>query len=201
MSQYFPKPFNSHFGDSIKVKIDLSNYATNTNIKNISHVDTSSFALKANLANLKTEVDQLDIDKLVPLPVDLSKLSDVVKNDVVKKTEYNKLVTKVDYIDTSDFALKTKYNTDKTELQNQITDISVLVKKANYNTKITELENKILDVSNLATKPALTAIENKIPSVSNLVKKQTIILKLQKLKINLIIIITINILILQSLIN
>ena len=62
----------------------LSNYATEADIKNISHVDTSSFALKKNLANLKTEVDKLDIDKLVPLPVDLSKLSDVVKNDVVK---------------------------------------------------------------------------------------------------------------------
>ena len=61
MSQYFPKPFNSHFGDSIKVTIDLSNYATKTDIKNISHVDTSSFALKTNLANLKTEVDKLDI--------------------------------------------------------------------------------------------------------------------------------------------
>ena len=83
MSQYFPKPFNSHFGDSIKVKIDLSNYATKTDIKNISHVDTSSFALKINLANLKTEVDKADIDKLVPIPVGLSKLSDVVKNDVV----------------------------------------------------------------------------------------------------------------------
>ena len=78
MSQYFSKPFNSHFGDSIKVKIDLSNYATKTDIKNISHVDT-------NLANLKTEVDELDIDKLVPIPVVLRKLSDVVKNDVVKK--------------------------------------------------------------------------------------------------------------------
>ena len=85
MSQYFPKPFNSHFGDSIKVKIDLSNYATKTDIKNISHVDTSSFALKTNLANLKTEVDKLDIEKLVPVPTDLSKLSNVVKNDVVKK--------------------------------------------------------------------------------------------------------------------
>ena len=84
MSQYFSKPFNSHFGDSIKVKIDLSNYATKTDIKNISHVDTSSFALKPNLANLKTEVDELDIDKLVPIPVVLRKLSDVVKN-VVKK--------------------------------------------------------------------------------------------------------------------
>ena len=70
MSLYFPKPFNSHFDDSIKVKIDLSNYATNTDIKNISHVDTSSFVAKTNLANLKTEVDRLDIDKLVPIPVD-----------------------------------------------------------------------------------------------------------------------------------
>ena len=84
MSQYLPKPFNSNFGESIKVKIDLSNYATKTDFKNISHVDTSGFALKTNLANLKNEVDKLDIDKLVPIPVDLSKLSDVVKN-VVKK--------------------------------------------------------------------------------------------------------------------
>ena len=117
MSQYFPKPFNSHFGDSIKVKIDLSNYATKTDIKNISRVDTSSFALKTNLANLKTEVDKLDIDKLVPIPVNLSKLSDVVKNDVVKKTVYDKLAAKLNNIDTSDFVLKTKYQTDKTELE------------------------------------------------------------------------------------
>ena len=110
MSQYFPKPFNSHFGDSIKVKTDLSNYATKTDIKSISHIDTSSFALKTNLANLKTEVDKLDIDKLVPIPADLSKLSNVVKNDVVKKTVYDKLVAKLDNIDTSDFVLKTKYN-------------------------------------------------------------------------------------------
>ena len=133
-----PKQFNSHLGDSIKVKIDLSNYATKTDVKNISHVDTSRFALKTNLANLKTEVDKLDIDKLAPVPVDLSKLSDVVKNDVVKKTVYNKLVAKVDNIDTSDFVLKTKYNTDKTELGNKIPDTSGLVKKTNYNTKITE---------------------------------------------------------------
>ena len=176
MSQYFPKPFNSHFGDSIKVKTDLSNYATKTDIKNISHVDTSSFALKTNLANLKSEVDKLDIDKLIPIPVDLSKLSDAVKNAVVRKTVYNKLVAKVDNINTSDFVLKTVYNTDKKEL-----------------------ENKIPDISNLATKTALTAIENKIPSVSNLVKKQTIILKLLILKIHLITMIMIDILILQSL--
>ena len=90
----------------MKAKIDLSNYGTKTDIKNIWHVDTSSFALKTNLANLKTEVDKLDIDKLAPVPVDLSKLSDVVKNDVVKKTVYDKLVSKVNNIDTSDFALK-----------------------------------------------------------------------------------------------
>ena len=169
MSQYFPKPFNSHFGDSINVKIDLSNYATKTDIKNISHVDTSSFALKTNLATLKTEVDKLNIDKLVPVPVDLSKLSDVVKNDVVKKTSYDKLVAKANKMDTSGFMLKTKYDTDKWELENKIP--SDLVKKADYNSKITEIENKIPDVSNLATKTALTAVENKIASVSSLVKK------------------------------
>ena len=84
MSQYFPKTFNSHFDDSIKVKIDLSNYATKTDIKNISHVDTSSFALKTNLANLKTEFDKLDIDKLAPVAFDLGKLKDKVKNNVVE---------------------------------------------------------------------------------------------------------------------
>ena len=84
MSQYFPKPYEP-FGGDINVKVDLSNYATKADIKNISHVDTSSFALKSNLAGLKAEIDKLDIDKLIPSPVDLSKLSDVVKNDVGKK--------------------------------------------------------------------------------------------------------------------
>ena len=112
MSQYFPKPYEP-FGGDINVKVDLSNYATKADIKNISHVDTSSFALKSNLASLKTEVDKLDIDKLVPVPVDLSKLSDVVKNDVVKKTVYDKLVAKVNSIDTSGFVLKNNYDTDK----------------------------------------------------------------------------------------
>ena len=104
-------------------------------------------------------------------------------------------------IDTSGFVLKTKYDTDKSKLENKIPDTGCFVKKNDYNTKITEIEGKIPDISNLATKTALTTVENKIPSVSNLVKKQTIILKLQKLKINLIIIIMINILQLQSLIN
>ena len=84
MSQYFPKPYEP-FGGVIKVKVDLSNYAAKVDVKNISHVDTSSFAPKTYLASLKTEVDKLDIDKLVPVPVDLSKLSDILKSDVVKK--------------------------------------------------------------------------------------------------------------------
>ena len=166
MSQYFPKPFRN-FGRNINVKVDLSNYATKTDLKNVTHVDTSSFALKTNLVNLKTEVDKLDIDKLVPVPVDLSKLSDVVKYHVVKKAVYVKLVAKVNNIDTSDFMLKTKYHTDKTKLEKKILDVSNLVKKA----KLTELENKIPDVSSLATKTAVTAVENKLPSVSNFAKK------------------------------
>ena len=130
MSQYFLKPFK-HFRGNINVKVDLSSYATKTDLKKVTHVDTSSFALKTNLANLKTEVDKLDIDKLATVPVDLSKLSNVVKNDVVKKTVYDKLVAKVDNIDTSDFVLKTKHNTDKTELDKKIPDVSDLLKKQN----------------------------------------------------------------------
>ena len=166
MSQYFPKPFRS-FGGNVNVKVDLSNYATKTDLKNIIHIDTSSFALKTNLASLKTEVDKLDIDKLAPVLVDLSKLSDAVTNDVVKKTVYNKLAAKVNNIDTSNFALKTNYQTDKTELEKKTPDVSNLVKK----TKLTEVENKISDVSSLATKTALAVVENKKPSVSSLVEK------------------------------
>ena len=84
MSQYFPKQYEL-FGGDINVKIDLSNYAAKIDIKNMSHVDTSSFTVKSNLTSLEREVDKWDIDKLVPVPVDLSKLSDVVKSDVVKK--------------------------------------------------------------------------------------------------------------------
>ena len=102
--------------------------------------------MKTNLANLKTEVDKLDIDKLVYVSVDLSKLSDLVKNDVIKKDVYNKLVTKVNNIDTSRFVLKTKYDTDKSELENKIPDTSILVKKTDCNTKITEIDGRIPDI-------------------------------------------------------
>ena len=103
----------------------------------------------------------------MPVPFDLSKLSDVVKNDDVKKTVYDKLVAKVDNIDTSDSALKTNYNTDKTKLEKKILDVTDFVKKA----KLNELENKIPDVSNLVAETALAAVENKISDISNLVKK------------------------------
>ena len=142
MSQHFPKPSNHR--ENIKVEIDLSNYATKKDTNDITHIDTSNVALKTNLANLKTEVDKLDIDKLATAPVDLSKLSIVVTNEVFKKTLYDQLVTKVNNIDTNDFVLKTKYSTDKTELENKIPSISGLAKKTDYNTKITELENKLL---------------------------------------------------------
>ena len=121
MSQYFPKPYEP-FGGDINVKVDLSNYATKTDLKNVTHVDISSFALKSNLASLKTKVDKLDIDKLTHVPNDLAKLSNVVKNDVVKKIEYDKLVEKVGNIDTTGFVLKTTYDTDKSDLEKKISD-------------------------------------------------------------------------------
>ena len=89
------------------------------------------FCAKTNLATLKTEVDKLDVGKLMTVPVDLSELRDVVKNDVVKKTIYDKLVAKVNNIDTNDFVLKTKYNDDKTELEKNIPDVTDFVKKQN----------------------------------------------------------------------
>ena len=116
MSQYFPKPYQP-FGGDMDVKVDFSNYATKTDIKNILYIDTSSFALKLNLANLKTEVDKLNIDKLMSVPVDLSNLSNVVKNDVVIKTVYDKLFAKVNSIDTITFVLKTNYDADEKEVK------------------------------------------------------------------------------------
>ena len=145
MSQYFPAP-SSH-KENIKVEIDLPNYATKKDINDTTHVDTSKFALKTNLSSLKTEVDKLDVDKLATVPVDLSKLSNVVKNNVVKKTVYDKLVAKVDNIDTNNFVLRTNFNTKFTGLENKIPNTSGLVKKIDYNSKITEIENKIPDIS------------------------------------------------------
>ena len=99
MSDYFRRRYK-RFDVDISVKVDLSNYAKKkTDLKNVSHFHVSSFALKSNLASLKTEVNKIDADKLKTVPVDLAKLSSVVKSDVIKKTQYNKLVAKVNGID------------------------------------------------------------------------------------------------------
>ena len=133
MSQYFPKQYEP-FGGDINVKVELSNYTTKTDLKNISHIGASNFALKSNFASLKTGVHKLDINKLRPAPNDLARLSDAVKNGVVKKTEYDKLIKKVDNIDTTGFALKTTHDTDKSDLEK----------------KISEKDKKILDTSDRA---------------------------------------------------
>ena len=176
MSQYFP-PYRT-IGENIKVELDLISYATKADRKNLTYVDVSSLASKRNLASLKTEADRLDIAKLTPVPDDLANLSSVVTNDVVKKIEYDKLVTKVDNIDTTKFLLKTKYDADKSDLEKKISDsdkkipnTSDLAKKTDLNAKITETENKVAIITGLAINSALTAVEKKIPNISNLDKK------------------------------
>ena len=94
MSTYYP-PYKSS-NNNIKVELDLANYATKEDVKNIAHVDVSSYATKTNLAALKTEVDQIDTDKLKTVPADLAKLSNVVKNDLVKKIDYSTKVTSIE---------------------------------------------------------------------------------------------------------
>ena len=166
MSTYFP-PYNNS-SENIKVELDLSNYATKKDIKDITHIDASGFALKTNSADLKTEVDKIDADKLKAVSVDLAKLTNVFKNEVVKKTDYNALKSKVDGIDVSKYVERTKYENDG---------------KAIYD-KIDAVEKKILVLTDfvttarfnheknlLATKTALTTVENKIPDISTLVTK------------------------------
>ena len=135
MSDYFRRRYK-RFERDIRVKVGLSNYAIKTDLTNVSHVDVRSFALKSNLASLKTEVDKIDADKLKTVPVDLVKLSNVVKNDIIKKTEYDKLVVKVNGIDNTKFVSRTKYKKDGSEFEEKIdkinkkiTDITNLVKK------------------------------------------------------------------------
>ena len=139
MTTYYP-PYKSS-SNNVKVELDLTNYATKTDLKNITHVDVSSYASKTNLAALKTEVEKIDVDKLKTTPADLAKLSNVVKNDVVKKTDYNAKVTSIEgqivgitkntidnltdikklkAVDTSKFVLKTKLASDVTTLENKI---------------------------------------------------------------------------------
>ena len=148
MSQYFPKPYEP-FGGDINVKVDLSNYATKSDLRNVTH-DASSFALKSNLASVKNEVDKQDSEKLTPVPNDLAKLSNVVKNDVVKKTVYDKFVTKVDNTDTAGFVLKATYETDRSDLEKIISDADKKNSDTRELAKKQTTEGKILSITGLA---------------------------------------------------
>ena len=193
-SQYFP-PYGST--NNIKVELDLANYATKDDIKNITHVDVSSYATKTNLAALKSEVDKIDTDKLKTTPGDLAKLSNVIKNDVVKNTDNNTKVTSIENqiagvtkntidnladitklkaVDTSNFVLKTKLTADVNTLDN----------------KIDTLDKKIPDISGLATKSSLTSylqtatFNSKVTEVENKIKATDITAKIAITKANTI---------------
>ena len=195
MSQYFPPSTNS--SENIKVELDLSNCTTKKDINDITHVDVSGFTSKTNLAALKTEVDKIDADKLKTVPVDLSKLSNVVNNDVVEKTDYNTKVTniesqiagvtkstldnlgditKIKAVDTNSFVLKTKLASDVTTLEN----------------KIDTIDKKIPDISGLAAKTSLTSylqtatFNSKVTEVENKIKATDIIAKSANTKANTI---------------
>ena len=169
MSKYFP-PYNNS-SENIKVELDLSNYATKDDVKNITKIDVSSYASKTNLAALKTEVDKIDTDKLKTVPDDLAKLSNVVRNVVVKKTDYNTLKSKVDGIDTSAFVTRTKFTADTNALDDKIDKVE---KKIPVLTDFVTTARFNLEKNLLATKTALTTVENKIPDISNLAKKTSL---------------------------
>ena len=172
MSKYFPP--NNNSSKNIKVELDFSNYATKDDVKNITHIDVSSYASKTNLAALKTEVDKIGTDKLKTVPNDLAKLSNVVKNAVVKKTDYNMRKTKVDGLDTSAFVTRTKFTADTNALDDKIDKVDKkfpvltdFVTTACFNhekkllatkTALITVENKIADVSTLATKTSLSSL-------------------------------------------
>ena len=165
-------------------------------IKDITHVDISSYALKTNLANFKSELDKIDIDKLKTVPNDLAKLSNVVRNDVVKKTAYNTLKTIVDAIDTSGFVTRTKFANATNALDDKIDkvvkkipDVAKLATKSSVTYLITEaedkidkIEKKIPDISGLANKTALAPIEGKIPDVTGAVKQSDYSNEITKIK-------------------
>ena len=195
MSAYYP-PYKSS-SQNIIVELDLANYATKTDLKNITHVDVGSYESKTNLAALKSEVDKIDVDKLKTTPADLAKLSNVVKNDVVKKTDYSTKVTSIEAqiagltkntvdnladitklkaVDTNNFVTRTKFSADTNALDD----------------KIDGVEKKIPDVSGLATKTSLTSylqtstFNSKVTEVENKIKAADIIAKSANTKANTI---------------
>ena len=162
MSQYYP-PYKSS-SNNITVELDLANYATKTDLKNITHVDVSSFASKTNLAALKTEVDKIDADKLKTVPVDLAKLTNAVEHDLVKKTVYYTKVTSIETqiaglakntvdnladiaklkaIDTNSFV--STFNSKVTEVENKIKAADIIAKSAN--TKANTIKSDLTDVA------------------------------------------------------
>ena len=192
---YYP-PYRSS-SNNIKVKLDLTNYATKDDVKNITHVDVSSYATKTNLASLKTEVDKIDTDKLKTVPADLAKLSNVVKNDVVKKTDYSTKVTSIEAqiagltkntvdnladitklkaIDTNSFVTRTKFSVDTNSLDD----------------KIDGVEKNIRDISGLATKTSLndylktSTFNSKVTEVESKIRDTDIIAKSAVTKANTI---------------
>ena len=194
MSYYPP---NKSSSSNVKVELDLTNYATKTDLKNITHVDVSSFASKTNLAALKTEVDKIDTDKLKTTPTDLDRLINLVKNDVVKKTDYNTKVTSIEAqiagltkntvdnladitklkaIDTNSFVTRTKFLADTNALDD----------------KIDGVEKKKPDISGLATKTSLndylqtSTFNSKVTEVENKIKDADIIAKSAVTKANTI---------------
>ena len=192
---YYP-PYKSS-SNNIKVKLDLTNYATKTDVNNVTHVDVSSFASKTNLAALKTEVDKIDVDKLKTTPVDLAKLTNAVKNYLVKKTVHNTKVTSIETqiagltkntvdnladitrlkaIDTNSFVTRTKFSADTNALDD----------------KIDGVEKKPPDISGLATKTSLNSylqtstFNSKVTEVENKIKATDIIAKSSNTKANTI---------------
>ena len=176
MSQYFP-PYNNS-SENIKVELDLSHYSTKNDIKDITHVDTSSYALKTNLVALKTEVDKIDTDKLKTVPNDVARLSNVAKNDVVKKTDFS----------ADDYVKKTKFSADTNALDDKIDCVEKKIPdvdfpaKSSVTTLVKDLEDKIdkIKINEYAKKTSLnnymltsdyntksTVLEGKITSLKS----------------------------------
>ena len=194
-SQYFP-PYQRSNSSNVNVKLDLSNYAKKDDVKNITHVDVSSFASKTNLAALKTEVDKLDTDKLKTTPTDLAKLTNVVDTELVKKTVYNAKVTaiesqiagvtqsatnnlaeitKLKAVDTSNFVTRTKFSADTNSLDDKIDkvekkfpDISGFASKTSLSNYLqtTTFNSKVTELEG-----KITTAESKIPSITALATK------------------------------
>ena len=189
MSTYYP-PYKSS-SNNIKVELDLTNYATKTDLKNITHTDVSSFASKTNLSALKTEVDKIDIDKLKTVPDNLAKLSNVVKNEVAKKTDFS--------ADT--YVTRTKFSTDTNSLgdkidkvDKKIPDVSGLATKSSVIILIKNLDDRIdkLKINDYAKKTSLTnymltsTFNSKFTELENKIKDANIIAKSAVTKENII---------------